>query len=221
MTPEEILHSISHKVAQGIGLKGGIYEYVCHNSSLLSGKKSVLTEEGGNKKASSTGMNPVNSKLYSNTRHFYVHNPAWYTSLCTCEHAHRYLSTSSSSSKGDEQPVKKESSLSPVFLVDGHCSGTTTRSTLQNGKSVSGSHVCKCSNRLEYRAQAAQNAFANRCIGIGTKDTIGMNGGIKQNRDKLSSEPEYATVSLGKLIGGFDLMRNRILLDCRVRNVMS
>ncbi|XP_076244924.1 uncharacterized protein LOC143185639 [Calliopsis andreniformis] len=194
MTPEEILHNISHKVAQGIGVKGGIYEYVYHNSSFLSSKKSLLGDRSGTNRASSR-MNPVNSKLYSNMRHFYVHNPAWYTSLCTCEHAHRYLPTSSSSSKGDDQLVKKESLSSPVVLVDDHCPETTPGLTSQNDKTVSGLNVCKCSNRLDYRVQGAQYAYTNRCIGIGAKKTIGMNGGTKQNLNKLvSSEPEYATL---------------------------
>ncbi|XP_076668420.1 uncharacterized protein LOC143368987 isoform X3 [Andrena cerasifolii] len=195
VTPEEMLHNISQKVAQGIGLKGGIYEYVYHNSSFLPGKRPLPSEQNGNGGAPSARINPVNSKLYSNARHFYVHNPAaWYTSLCTCEHAHRYLSTSSTSSKGDEQPRKKESSC-PVFLVDDQRRGTIPAgSAPRNDKSISVSRVCKCSSRSGRRVQGAQSAYANGCIGADAKETIGMNGGAKQNRSRLvPSEPEYAT----------------------------
>ncbi|KOC68320.1 hypothetical protein WH47_03478, partial [Habropoda laboriosa] len=100
MTPEEILHNISYKVAQGIGLKGGLYEYVYHNSSFSPSKRSLLSEKNSCllscSKNSSSKVNPVNSKLYNNTRHFYLHNPAWYTCLCTCEHTHKFQSSSKS-----------------------------------------------------------------------------------------------------------------------------
>ncbi|XP_076178414.1 uncharacterized protein LOC143152318 [Ptiloglossa arizonensis] len=64
MTPEEILHNISHKVAQGIGLKGGIYEYVYHNSAFLPGKTSFLSDRSSsllncNNRSLSSTINPL------------------------------------------------------------------------------------------------------------------------------------------------------------------
>ncbi|XP_076220946.1 uncharacterized protein LOC116429982 isoform X2 [Nomia melanderi] len=204
MTPEEILQSISQKVAQGIGLKSGVYEYVYrHNaSSFLSGKKSLLSEKtsslfGCGSRTTSSRINPVNSKLYTNTRRFYLHNPAWYTSLCTCEHKHhRFLSSSSSSSKGDEDTRtldatgKKEAA--PQMFQPSDRQGKPTGPAGQNEPSVPGSRACGCSSRPS--RQAAQNAYANRRIGQDAKEVIGLNG-EKESRDRLGhGEPEYATL---------------------------
>ncbi|XP_076280174.1 uncharacterized protein LOC143208986 isoform X2 [Lasioglossum baleicum] len=215
MTPEEILQSISHKVTQGIGLKSGIYEYVYHQNSsgkFLPGKKSLLSDKSsslfscGNRTGSSR-INPVNSKLYTNARHLYLHNPGWYTSVCTCEHAHhRFLSTSSSSSKGDEETgignaVEKKGVASPVFQTD--CQGMPTNrgQVARNNANepVSGFRVigCGCScncNSSRPSRQATRNAYANRRIGQDAKETVGLNG-EKENRNTLRhGEPEYATL---------------------------
>lgn len=199
MTPEEILHNISHKVAQGIGLKGGIYEYVYHNSAFLPGKTSFLSDRSSsllncNNRSLSSTINPVNSKLYSNMRHFYVHNPAWYTCLSSCEHSHGFLS----SSKGDEridEPGKKENP-SAVFLVNDHCQETTPGSTSHINRNIFSSHVCKCLNHSSHRVAKPLNAYTSRRGAADTKKTIVMNGGTKQNRNRLvHSEPVYATVS--------------------------
>ncbi|XP_076658511.1 uncharacterized protein LOC143362340 [Halictus rubicundus] len=210
MTPEEILQSISQKVTQGIGLKSGIYEYVYHQNStgkFLPGKKSLLSDKSsslfscGNRTGSSR-INPVNSKLYTNARHLYLHNPGWYTSVCTCEHAHhRFLSSSSSSSKGDEETgIGKKGVASPVFQRD--CQGTPTNrgqdARNDTNEPVSGFRAigCNCScNRNPSRPcrQAVRNAYANRKIGQDAKGTIGLNG-EKENRNTLGHrEPEYAT----------------------------
>ncbi|XP_054005455.1 uncharacterized protein LOC128890715 isoform X2 [Hylaeus anthracinus] len=207
MTPEEILHNISQKVAQGIGLKGGIYEYVYRNSSLLSAKTSFAGDKTSsllscNNRTLSTKINPVNSKLYSNMRQFYVHNPAWYTCLSSCEHTHGFLSSSSSSSKGGEpigmnnEPGKK-SSPPAVFLVDDHCRETTRTllSESQIHRNLSGSRVCKCSNRSSHSIEQPRNAYTTHCAALDPKETIVINDETMQNRNRLvHNESEYATL---------------------------
>ncbi|XP_017799275.1 PREDICTED: uncharacterized protein LOC108580120 [Habropoda laboriosa] len=198
MTPEEILHNISYKVAQGIGLKGGLYEYVYHNSSFSPSKRSLLSEKNSCllscSKNSSSKVNPVNSKLYNNTRHFYLHNPAWYTCLCTCEHTHKFQS----SSKSDEQTetsdeLEKKESPPVVLLVDDHYQNTNLESALQNNKSASELNICKCLNRLNSLDGKIQNLYANRCIKSDIKEMINVNEGTKQNRNKvISNDSEYA-----------------------------
>ncbi|XP_078048796.1 uncharacterized protein LOC144476082 [Augochlora pura] len=201
MTPEEILQNISQKVTQGIGLKGGIYEYVYHqNSSFLPGK-TLLNDKNSSlfscgNRTSSSRINPVNSKLYTNTRHFYLHNPGWYTSLCTCEHTyHRFLSSSSSSSKGDEETgvgnaAEKKEIASPVFQTDlqGKAAQNDPTEPLSGFRAIS----CNCNSSRPNR-QVVKNAYANRRIGQDSKETIGLNG-EKENHNKLGhGEPEYAT----------------------------
>ncbi|XP_043256683.1 uncharacterized protein LOC122399789 isoform X2 [Colletes gigas] len=202
MTSEEILHSISQKVAQGIGLKGGIYEYVYHNSSFIPGKTSFVSDKNSsllscNNRISSTRINPVNSKLYGNVRHFYVHNPAWFTCLNSCEHAHGFLSSSKVEERvgtANNEPEKK-GSPSAVFLVDDHCQETTLGSASQRNRNISGSRICKCLSRLSHNVKEPQNAFATCCVGVDAKKTIVTNGETKQNRNRLvHSEPEYVTL---------------------------
>ncbi|XP_033360434.1 uncharacterized protein LOC117239162 [Bombus vosnesenskii] len=197
MTPEEILHNISYKVAQGIGLKGGLYEYVYHNSSFLPSKRSFLNDKNScllsSNKNSSSKINPVNSKLYDNTRHLYLHNP-WYTCLCTCEHTHRFLS----SSKNDKQTKTHDGSENkenpPVILfMDNHCQRTNSELTLQNNKNTFESHVCKCLNRSIALDKKTKNIYLNRCIRSDTKEAININEENKQDRNKvISNEPEYS-----------------------------
>ncbi|XP_017766028.1 PREDICTED: uncharacterized protein LOC108555055 [Eufriesea mexicana] len=197
MTPEEILHNISYKVAQGIGFKGGLYEYVYHNSSFVPSKRSFLSDKNSCllscNKNSSSKINPVNSKLYNNTRQFYLHNP-WYTCLCTCEHTHRFLS----SSKNDEQTemidvAEKKKNPSVVLLMDSHSQRTNLESTLQNNKNTSESHICKCLNRSTSHNKRVQNVYVNHCIKSDTKETININEETKQNLNKvISNTPEYS-----------------------------
>ncbi|XP_076751146.1 uncharacterized protein LOC143423593 isoform X1 [Xylocopa sonorina] len=196
MTPEEILHNISHKVAQGIGLKGGLYEYVYHNS-FLSSKRSFLNDKNSCllncNKNSSSKINPVNSKLYNNTRQFYLHNP-WYTCLCTCEYTKKFLWPSKNDGQtetSDEKRGKKENSP-VVLLVDNHCQGRNSESTLQNDKTVTESYVCKCSNRVNSHDKKMQNMYATHRIKSDTKEMANTNEETMQNRNKIiPNEPEY------------------------------
>ena len=189
VTPEEILQSISHKVAQG--MNGGIYEYVYNNSSFLPSKKSFVNENNSCllncNKNSSSKMNPINSKLYSNTRRFYIYNPAWYSCLCTCERNHKFIS----SLKTDEQVVtnneleKKEGST--MVLVDDYYQGTNSWPTLQNNK-----NICECLNHSTRYVKTIQNRYEDHVRTDGKK-TININEGSKHNRNKIvPSEPEYA-----------------------------
>lgn len=206
MTPEEILHNISHKVAQGIGLKGGLYEYVYHNSSSLSRKRSFFNDKSScllncNKNTSSR-INPVNSKLYNNARHFYLHNPAWYTCLCNCEHTQKFPSSSNGDKQietGDE--LKKTEGPPVVLLMDDHYQRTISEAGLQNNKNALETHVCKCLNPSTLHDKRMQNLYANRQSKSITNKTININEGNKQNRTKIiSNDPEYAMVSLYNVI---------------------
>ncbi|XP_043256684.1 uncharacterized protein LOC122399789 isoform X3 [Colletes gigas] len=164
MTSEEILHSISQKVAQGIGLKGGIYEYVYHNSSFIPGKTSFVSDKNSsllscNNRISSTRINPVEERVGT----------------------------------ANNEPEKK-GSPSAVFLVDDHCQETTLGSASQRNRNISGSRICKCLSRLSHNVKEPQNAFATCCVGVDAKKTIVTNGETKQNRNRLvHSEPEYVT----------------------------
>ncbi|KAK9308224.1 hypothetical protein QLX08_001699 [Tetragonisca angustula] len=196
MTPEEILHNISYKVAQGIGLEGGLYEYVYHNSSFFSSKRLFLNDKNSylsnSNKNSSTKINPVNSKLYNNTRQFYLHNP-WYTCVCTCKPTHRFLSSfeNDEQTKMNDESEKKENPV--MLLMDNHCQRTNSELMLQNNKNIFKSHVCKCLNRSIIGNKKVKNICVNRCIKSERKEAININEEIKQDRNKvISNKPEYS-----------------------------
>ncbi|CAK9800078.1 hypothetical protein ANTPLA_LOCUS2222 [Anthophora plagiata] len=198
MTPEEILHNISYKVAQGIGLKGGLYEYVYHNSPFSPSQRSFLNEKNSCllscSKNSSSKVNPVNSKLYNNARHFYLHNPAWYTGLCACEHTRKFQSSSKSDAQTEaSDELEKKESPPVVLLMDDHYRNTNSESALQNNKNTSKLNVCKCLNRLNSLDGKMQNLYANKSD---TKETINVHEGDKQNRNQVISNGSEYTMQL-------------------------
>ncbi|XP_012141636.1 uncharacterized protein LOC100882808 isoform X2 [Megachile rotundata] len=200
MTPEEILQNISHKVAQGIGTKGGVYEYVYHNSFLP--KKSFANEKSScllncNKNTSSK-INPINSKLYSNTRHFYIYNPAWYSCLCTCGHNHRFVSSLKTDQVVTNNELEKKESSTAAVLVNDYYQGTNSWSILENDKNTSESNICECLKHSTDYIKTMQNMYDNHHVGIDTKKAINVNEGTKNNRNKIvSNESEYVMLETG------------------------
>ncbi|XP_017881581.2 uncharacterized protein LOC108625805 isoform X2 [Ceratina calcarata] len=194
MTPEEILDNISHKVAQGIGLKGSLYEYVYHNSSFLSNKRSLLSDKTpcllNCNKNSSSQINPVNSKLY-NTRQFYLHNP-WYACLCACEHTHKYLSSPKSNEHTDtSEDLEKKRNPPSSRLVNDPYQRMNPESILQNDENASRLPICKCPDRSVSRDKKTQNVYENHRIISDVKET-NIDDRSKTNRNKIGHNgPDY------------------------------
>ncbi|KAG7201587.1 hypothetical protein KM043_004331 [Ampulex compressa] len=197
-TPEEILYNISHTVAQGIGLKGGVYEYVHRNRrKSATGDKDCPSSSSKNSsqsyygKSAQSRINPVNSKLYSNIRHFYIHNSAWSThrGACGCGKSGSSLSKGQESTKGDVEAEKRKENATTMALVR-EPREPDLEVNSRSPKPI-GSHVCKCARTSQEKR--IQNTYADTRHGDGNaKESMGIGGGVKQNRDELSpGEPEY------------------------------
>lgn len=198
MTPEEILQNISYQIAQRIDFKGEFYEYVYHNSSFLSSKRSFLNDtnpyELSCNKNSSSKINPVNSKLYNNTRNSHLYNP-WYTCLCTCERTRRFLSSKNDQENTMSDELKRKES--PLMLLMDNQYQKIKSELLQNNIDNSKSYGCKCLNHSIFHNKKIKNVYMNRYIKNDIKETININEETKQDRNKIiSNDPEYSKVSL-------------------------
>ncbi|XP_031369839.1 uncharacterized protein LOC102679713 isoform X1 [Apis dorsata] len=194
MTPEEILQNISYQIAQRIDFKGEFYEYVYHNSSFLSSKRSFLNDtnpyELSCNKNSSSKINPVNSKLYNNTRNSHLYNP-WYTCLCTCERTRRFLSSKNDQENTMSDELKRKES--PLMLLMDNQYQKIKSELLQNNIDNSKSYGCKCLNHSIFHNKKIKNVYMNRYIKNDIKETININEETKQDRNKIiSNDPEYS-----------------------------
>ncbi|XP_061943451.1 uncharacterized protein LOC108003273 isoform X3 [Apis cerana] len=194
MTSEEILQNISYQIAQGIDFKGEFYEYVYHNSSFLPSKRSFLNDrnpyELSRNKNSSSKINPVNSKLYNNTRNSHLYNP-WYTCLCTCEHTCRFLSSKNDQENAMNDELKRKKSPPLMLLMDNQYEKIKSE-LLQNNIDNSKSYGCKCLNHSIFHNKKIKNVYMNRYIKNDIKETININEETKQDRNKISNDSEYS-----------------------------